>query len=168
MNLTDLKKMGAFTPTKVTAREVAIKRPVMRPQEEWADNGLPEHSGEFADETITVHIRRGSAADAIEYAQADRREQPFIAIHRFVCAPDGSPLFPNLATAMRIETWLAMPLFEAISEAHGTLPKSSRRKTSGGANSRSLSAEERSKSGSTPSASAKSASGSSTERDADP
>ena len=148
MDITQLQNMGAFVAQKLIKRDVPIKRPELKPKSEWADPEVPETTGQLIDDTLTVHIRRGSAADAIEYAHAPKREQPFIAIQRFVCTPDGKPVFPDLETAMQVQTWLAMPLFETISEAHGTLPKASRRRTSGGANSPSRSADEASKSGS--------------------
>lgn len=150
MDLKQLQAMGAMTPNKVVARQVKIKRPVLRPRDEWADPDLSETTGELIDDSITIHIRRGSAADALELAQASKREQPFVAIQRFICTPTGEPVFPDLETAMQIETWLALPLFDAITEARGASPKTSRRRTSSGANSPSRSADEASLSGNTP------------------
>ena len=167
MDLQQLQAMGAIVPAKLVRREVKIKRPIMSPSEEWSDPDLPEFTGETADESITVFIRRGSSADQIELLRAEQREQPFVAIQRGVCMEDGKPLFPTLEIAMQVALWLAMPLFEAVTEVAGNGPKRSRRRTSSGAKSHSPSADEASTNGSTPSVPTKKPSGVSTEPSAD-
>lgn len=134
--LSQMKAMGGFAPDKTIKREVKFKKPVLRPEGEWADPEIPEETGEVEDATITVFIRRGSAADAFEINQAAKREQPFVVIHRAIVHEDGTPVFESVEQAMRLQLWLAMPLFEAVMEAAPAAPKSSRRKKSGGANSR--------------------------------
>lgn len=128
MKLSELKVLGAFASDKLIQRDVQLKRPL------YDEDG--QETGEYADEVLPVHIRRGSAADAIELMQADKRQQPFVAIYRSICEPDGSPAFESIEQAMRLQLWVAMPLFEAITEVAPKRPKASRRNKSGGANSR--------------------------------
>lgn len=135
MKLSELQAMGAFAPEKLVKREIKFKRPEYLPESEWADPDVPEQTGEFIEDTVTVYIRRGSAADAIELVRAPEREQPFLAIHRAIVHADGKPVFESVEQAMSLQLWLAMPLFEAISEVAPKVPKALRRKKSGGANS---------------------------------
>jgi len=132
MQLNDLKAIGAFVPSKLIERTVKFQRPVQRPESEWEHPDIPELTGEVADESVTVWIRRGSAADAIEMMQAQRREQPFVAIFRSICHKDGTQVFESVEQAESLQLWLAMPLFEAITEVAGKSPKASRRRTSFG------------------------------------
>lgn len=132
MNLAELQAMGAFVPTKPVKREVKVKQPLLRAAEEWSDADVPEYSGEHSDATITTYIRRGAAIDAIEMMKAEERLQPFVAIHRSIVNEDGSPLFLSIEQASQLALWVAIPLFEAITEVAGSAPKALRRKRSGG------------------------------------
>lgn len=132
MQINDLKAIGAFVPSKLIERTVKFQRPIQKPESEWEHPDIPELSGEVADESMQVWIRRGTAADAIELMQAERREQPFVAIFRSVCHKDGTPVFESVEQAESLQLWLAMPLFEAITEVAGKSPKASRRRTSSG------------------------------------
>ena len=149
MDLKKLQAMGAFVPTKPVKKEIPIKRPVLLPKEEWADPEIEEESGEVTDDSLTVYIRRGSSADDIEMSRASEREQPFVAVYRFVCDEKGQPVFESVEQAMSLKTWLVMPLFGAIAEVRGNVPKHSRRRTSSGSKSPSPSADAARKSGST-------------------
>lgn len=133
MNLSaELQAMGAFVPTKPIKRDVKIKKPIQKPEAEWADKEVPEFTGEHEDATLTAYIRRGAAIDAIEMMRAQERDQPFVAIFRSVVNQDGTPVFESLDQASRLAPWIAFPLFTAITEVAGTAPKGSRRKTNGG------------------------------------
>jgi hypothetical protein len=132
MQINDLKAIGAFVPSKLIERTVKFQRPIQKPESEWEHPDIPEFTGEIADESVTVWIRRGTAADAIELMQAERREQPFVAIFRSVCHKDGTSVFESVEQAESLQLWLAMPLFEAITEVAGKTPKASRRRTSSG------------------------------------
>jgi len=132
MQINDLKAISAFVPSKLIERTVKFQRPIQKPESEWEHPDIPEFTGEIADESVTVWIRRGTAADAIELMQAERREQPFVAIFRSVCHKDGTPVFESVEQAESLQLWLAMPLFEAITEVAGKTPKASRRRTSSG------------------------------------
>lgn len=147
--LPQLRAMGAIVSTKLFKRDIPIRRPELKPAEEWADSEVPERTGDFVDDKITVFIRKGSSADAIEIANASERERPFVAIFRSICDDKGAAVFPDLETAMRLETWLAAPLFNAINEVQGVPSKNSQPRTSSGVSSRSPSAAGRSKSGKT-------------------
>jgi hypothetical protein len=132
MKLSDLQAMGALVPTAPIKREIKIKKPVTKPESEWSEPGVPEFTGETEDVTITAHIRRGAAIDAIELMRAEDRKQPFVAIFRSVVHPDGTPVFESQEQAEQLALWIALPLFEAITEVAGKGPKASRRRTSGG------------------------------------
>lgn len=144
MNLKELQAMGAIVPRKLIEKTVLVKHPKVLPKKDWADKEVPEFGEEIAEDSMTVSLRKMSSADSIEVLRADERERPFIAIFRSVCNPDGSPMFESLEQAMQLETWLAIPLFEAIKEVAGLGPKS---KTSSGTKSPLLSADEASPSG---------------------
>jgi hypothetical protein len=169
MDLQQLQRMGAFVPKKLFKRDVEIKRPLLKPQEEWADPEVPERTGEWEDATITVYIRRGSSADALEIANAAQRERPFVAVYRSICDEHGKPLFPSLEDAMQLDVWLAFPLFKEITAVTQIgEPKNSQPRMSSGARSHSPSAAARSKSGNTRSTSTNSPSGEPTEPSAAP
>ena len=168
MDLKQLQAIGAIVPRTLFKREIEFKYPELKPAAEWADPEVPEYTGVTLDGSMTVFIRRGSSADAIEIANASQRERPFVAIFRSVCNEKGEPVFPDLAEAMQLATWLAIPLFNAINEVSGGDPKNSRPGTSSGANSRSPSAAGRSRNGKRRSRLMKSASGASTAPSAAP
>ena len=132
MDLQQLKDIGAFTTEKPIKKVVKVERPLTTPQAEWDDPEVPEYSGEISHDEITTYIRMGSSADDIEIARADERDQPFIAIFRFVCNEDGTPVFESSDQAARLKSWLVLPLFAAIAEVRGTLPKKTKHKTSSG------------------------------------
>jgi hypothetical protein len=143
MKLSELQAAGAFVSAKPIKREIKVKRPDLKPKEEWADPDVAEFTGETIDDSLTAYIRRGAAIDAIEMMRAEERDQPFVAIHRSVCHEDGRPVFDSLEQASSLALWLAMPLFEAITEVANAGPKSSRRKTSSGSKPASLTASQK-------------------------
>ena len=136
MDLKQLQAMGAFVPQKLHKREIEVTRPVPLPAAEWADPDIPEYSGESVKEKMTTYIRMGSSADDIEMSRATEREQPFVAVYRFICDEKGTQVFESVEQAMTLQTWLVIPLFNAIAEVRGGRPKASRRKTSSGSKSR--------------------------------
>lgn len=149
MDIKQLQALGAFVPQKLHKRVIQVERPVLAPQDSWADPDVPEYTGENVRDEMTVHIRLGSSADEIEMSQASNRERPFVAIHRFIYTEDGKPVFESVEQAMTLKSWLVIPLFNAIAGVTHTLPKASRRKTSSGSKSRSLSADAAPRNGST-------------------
>lgn len=132
MKLSDFQAMGALVPTKPIKREIKVNRPVTKPESEWKEPGVPEFTGESEESKITVHIRRGAAIDAIEMMRAEERKQPFVAIYRSIVNEAGEPTFESVEQASQLAMWIAVPLFEAITEVAGSAPKGSRRKTNGG------------------------------------
>lgn len=137
MDILQLQQLGAFAPSKPIKRTIEVERPIPLPVEEWADPDNPEFSGETEKATMDVYIRVGSSADDIEIARADEREQPFVAIFRFVVNPDGTPVFASVEQAAQLRTWITLPLFAAIAEVRGgTAPKRSKHKTNSGSKSR--------------------------------
>ena len=144
LKISDLKTMGAFVPSEIVRKEVKIKRPKPKPAEEWAVKNVPEFTDEFMEDTLTVFIRKGMAADRLEILQASNRDRAFIAILRAVCNEDGTPMFSSLDQIMggepdengeptpALADWLVFPLFKAITEVAGDGPKASRRARNGG------------------------------------
>lgn len=137
MDILQLQQLGAFAPSKPIKRTIEVERPIPLPVEEWTDPDNPEFSGETEKATMDVYIRVGSSADDIEIARADEREQPFVAIFRFVVNPDGTPVFASVEQAAQLRTWITLPLFAAIAEVRGGIgPKRSKHKMSSGSKSR--------------------------------
>lgn len=132
MKLSEVQAMGGFVSAKPVKREITVTRPLQRPAEKWSDPDIPELSGETEKVKLTIYVKRGSAADAIELMQAEKREQPFVAIYNAVCNEDGTKVFESVEQAESLQLWLAMPMFEAITEVAGHGPKASRRRTNGG------------------------------------
>ena len=132
MKIAELQAMGAFVSAKPVKREIKINRPVELPQDQWASADVAEYGEESVEESLTIFIRRGSAADAIEMLGAGKRERPFVAIYNAICNEDGSRLFESVEQAESLQLWIAMPMFEAITEVAGNVPKSLRRRTSSG------------------------------------
>lgn len=145
MDIKQLQAMGAIVPRKLFTKTIELKRPEVLPKSEWSDPEVPEFGDGIIEESAQVHLRKMSSADSIEVLRADERERPFIAIFRSMCNPNGTPMFESLEQAMQLETWLAIPLFEAIKEVANLAPKS---KTSSGTNSPLPSADEASPNGS--------------------
>ena len=168
MDLKQLQAIGALVPRTLFKRDIEFKYPELRPKAEWADADVPEMTGETLDGKMTVYVRRGSSADAIEVANASERERPFVAVFRSICHEDGSQVFPTIEDAMQLATWLVIPLFNTIKDVNGDRPKNSQPRTSSGAKSPSASAGGRLKNGKQPSQGASRKSGDSTETSAAP
>lgn len=147
MDLKNLQALGAFVPTKLFKREVPIKRPEAKPQNQWADPEVPEFTGNVSDDTVTVWIRKRSSADFMEIRQAPNRDKFHLAVQMCICHEDGTPVFETLDHAKKLAEWLFVPLAAEVHELHGEGPKNSQPRTNGGASLRSASAAGRSKSG---------------------
>lgn len=137
MDLQQLQSLGAFAPTRPVKKTIEVEKPVTTPSESWDDPNTPEFTGEVEKVTLDAFIRYGSSADDIEIARADERDQPFVAIFRFVVNEDGTPVFGSVEQASQLRSWLTLPLFAAIAEVRGGGgPKRSKRKTNSGSKSR--------------------------------
>lgn len=147
MDLKQLQAMGAIIPRTLFKREVPIKRPELKPANEWADPTVPEKTGEWLDDTVTVYIRKKSSADFMEMVAAPDREKAHIAVLRCVCDEKGCEVFESLDQAKQLEEWLFIPLVMVVNEVNQFGLKNSQPRTSSGAKSRSASAEGRSRNG---------------------
>lgn len=147
MDLKQLQAMGAIVSKSLTKREVPIKRPELRPVEEWADPSAPEETGNWLDDSITVHVRKRSSADFLEMLTATDRDKPAVAILRCVCDEDGSEVFESLEQVQDLKEWLYVPLMMVVNEVNQFGPKNSQPRTSSGAKSRSASADDLSRNG---------------------
>lgn len=123
MSIKELQAMGAFIPTKVVKREIAVKRPLTTDPDTWADEGVPEFSGETEDATITVWLKRPSSADQLELANAEKDDQTFLMLCRMVRNEDGSPLFESLDQCKQLAAWVLIPLINETKEVNGFTPK---------------------------------------------
>lgn len=147
MDLKQLQAMGAIVPRTFYEKTIPIRRPVLKPVEEWAEADAPEKTDKFVDDTITVHIRKRSSADFLEMVTAPDRDKAHIAVLRCVCKPDGAEVFESLEQTKQLEEWLFIPLMLAVNEVNKFGLKNSQPRTSSGANSRSPSAAGRSRNG---------------------
>jgi len=140
MDLKQLTSLGAIVPRTLFKKEVPLKRPGLKPAEEWADPNEPEFSGEVLDDSVTVWIRKRSSADFLEMLQAPTRDKAHIAILRCVCNEAGAEVFESLEQCKQLREWLFLPLMVAVNEVNEFGLKNSPPKTSSGTNSRSPSA----------------------------
>jgi hypothetical protein len=147
MDLKQLQAMGAIIPRTLFKKEVPVKRPELKPASEWAEKDVPEKTGKWIDDTITVHIRKKSSADFMEMIAAPDREKAHIAVLRCVCDEKGAEVFESLEQAKQLEEWLFIPLVMAVNEVNQFGLKNSQPRTSSGAKSRSPSAEGQSRNG---------------------
>lgn len=141
-----VQSWGAFMPSQIKRKTITIRRPVAKPEAEWADPDTPEFTDDRVEEQWDIFVRRGTSADGLEIMRAGDREQPFLAVFRCVCNEDGSPFFESLEQAEQAALWLILPMFDACVEEVIPQKKSQARGNSGGATSRSRSAAKRSKS----------------------
>lgn len=168
MNYKQLQAMGAIVPRTLFKREVPIKYRPLKPENEWAEPGNPEHQEDEVEDSITVFIRKASAADVIEILSANPRDMPFVGIHRCICNEDGTELFPDLESAGSLAIWMATALFDAVKSVNPDTAKKSKARMSSGANSPSPSAAKRSHNSKRNSRQKKPASGNSTAPSAAP
>lgn len=151
MNLKDLQALGAFVSSKPIKRTVEVSRPVMLPEDEWEDSGVPEFTGDHEAATLDIYLKRTSSADEIAIAQAPADQQPFVIVCRLVRNADGSPLFESVEQASGLATWVLGPILAEIDSFTGYRPKKpSPPKTSSGSKSRSRSGVAARKSGKSP------------------
>jgi hypothetical protein len=83
MDLQQLQAMGGLAPGGLVRRDISIKRPPLKPKEEWASPDAPESDESapmqaWTDETLTIHIRKRSAIDFYELGRCRR---PAEAVH---------------------------------------------------------------------------------------
>ncbi len=124
--------MGGMVTRSLFKKEIPIRRPVLKPAEEWADPNEPEKTGEFVQDTLTAHVRKRSSVDFIEMVQATDRDKAHIAILRCICHEDGTEVFESLAQAKQLEEWLFIPLMLAVNEVNSFGLKNSQPRTSSG------------------------------------
>lgn len=140
MDINQLQALGALVTRSVFPKEIKVRRPVLKPVEEWADPGEPEGTGEFVEDTLTAHVRKRSSADFLEMVQAPDRDKAHIAVLRCVCREDGTEVFQSLEQAKQLQEWLFIPLMLAVNEVNQFGLKNSQPRTSSGTSSPSSSA----------------------------
>lgn len=147
MDIKQLQALGAIVTRSLFKKEIPVRRPVLKPAEEWEFPDQPEFTGEIVDDSLTAHVRKRSSADFLEMVQAPDRDKAHIAILRCICHEDGSEVFESLQQAKQLQEWLFIPLMVAVNEVNGFGLKNSQPRMSSGAKSRSASAVAPSRSG---------------------
>lgn len=173
MDLKQLQAMGAVAPRALVKRDIPIRRPPLRAEEEWENPSIPEADEsapkeQWTEESLTVHIRKRSSVDFYELISSADREKPFVVILRCICDEKGEPVFSDIAQVIQLKEWLWMPLALAANEVNEFGSKNSKPRTSSGAKSHSPSADEASRNGKRPSPKKNVRSGSPTETSAAP
>jgi len=173
MDLKQLQAMGAVAPRALVKKDIPIRVPPLKHADQWEDPNIPEADEsapkeQWSEESLTVHIRKRSSVDFYELISSADREKPFVVILRCVCDERGEPVFQDLAQVVQLKEWLWMPLALAANEVNQFGSKNFQPRTSSGANSRSPSAAEASRSGKRKSPKKNAPSGSPTETGAAP
>jgi hypothetical protein len=132
MDIKQIQSFGGFVTRVLFKKEIPVRRPVLKPAEEWANPDEPEKTGEFVEDTLTAHVRKRSSADFLEMVQATDRDKAHIAILRCICHEDGTEVFESLAQCKQLEEWLFIPLMLAVNEVNQFGLKNSQPKTSSG------------------------------------
>jgi hypothetical protein len=132
MDLKQLQVLGAIVPRTTFKKEIPVKRPELKPKEEWADPNDPEETGNIIDDSLTTWIRKRSSADFLEMIQAKDQNKAHIAVLRCVCHEDGSEVFESLEQCKQLKEWLFIPLMVAVNEVNQFGLKNSLPKTSSG------------------------------------
>src|SRR5699024_10713273 len=99
MSISDLQALGAFVPVKPIKRTIECDKPILLPEDEWADPEVPEVTGDAERVAVDVYLKRLSSADEIAIAQSDPDDRPFVMVFRLVRNEDGSPLFESAEQA---------------------------------------------------------------------
>lgn len=148
MSISDLQALGAFVPVKPIKRTIECDKPILLPEDEWADPEVPEVTGDTERVAVDVYFKRLSSADEIAIAQAHPDDRPFVMVFRLVRNEDGSPLFESAEQAASMASWILIPIVHEIERMAGVRPKNpSPPKTRSGSKSRSPSGDEARKSG---------------------
>lgn len=165
MDLDQLKSMGLVQANPMLKKEITIKYRPLLPKSRWKDPDVEERQDEEVEGTVTVWLRKLTAADQMSIAAAAKagRDAMSLMIHLSVFKEDGSRVFPTEDDAAGLDPVMFMPLLVEINKLNEGISKKSRPRTRSGANSRSPSAAEASPNGSSTSAPKNSRSGDSTE-----
>lgn len=148
MSISDLQALGAFVPVKPIKRAIECDKPILLPEDEWADPEVPEVTGDTERVSVDVYLKRLSSADEIAIAQSDPDDRPFVMVFRLVRNEDGSPLFESAEQAASMASWILLPIVQEIERIAGVRPKKpSPPKTPSGSKSPSPSGGEARKSG---------------------
>lgn len=148
MSISDLQALGAFVPVKPIKRTIECDKPILLPEDEWADPEVPEVTGDTERVAVDVYLKRLSSADEIAIAQSDPDDRPFVMVFRLVRNEDGSPLFESAEQAASMASWILLPIVQEIERIAGVRPKNTYPpKTHSGSKSPSPSGGEARKSG---------------------
>ena len=136
MDLLQMQQMGALVPVKLVKKTITVIRPILKPAEEWQDPDIPEETGEQEEAQIDVHFRRRTSADDIALSRAKEEDRPFVLLARLAADPSGAPIFESPEQAMRLESWMLVPLMQALQDGYESPKAKSTRATNSGSKSR--------------------------------
>lgn len=135
-----MQAFGAFVPTTLVKHTVKLRRPILKPADEWASPDEPEFTGEIVDDTMDVFVRKRASSEFLEMVQATDRDRAMVAILRCVRNEDGSQVFQSIEQVSRLAEWLFIPIVEAVNRTNEFRPKNSAPRTNYGTSSPSSSA----------------------------
>lgn len=149
MDLSQLKAMGLVTSNPLVKREIKVLYHPLLPKDEWADPEVEERAPSKVEGEVTVYLSKLTAADqiAVAAASAAGRDYTYVILSRCVYTEDGRRLFPTEEDARGLDLSMFGELVAEINKLNGGGEKKSLPRTKRGANSRSPSAAERSRSG---------------------
>lgn len=145
MNLTDLRAMGLVQSNPLIKREIPVKYYALLPEDQWASPTEPERETTETEATVTVWLRKFTAADKINLSSASDNDRAYVAIQRSTFTEDGKPLFPSEDDARGLDLNMFGPLLNAINDLNNHAEKKSQAMTNSSANSPSPSAGTRSR-----------------------
>lgn len=165
VDLSQLRAMGLVASNPLVRKEINIRYRPMKPESEWQEPGQPERQDEFEEASVTVFIRKFTAADQIAISNAKTNEEvAYISIQRTVFTEDGQHLFPTMDDAYGLDLDMFAPLLGEIRDINEIgKAKKSQPRTKRGVTSRSPSADAVLRSGNKSSPQTSSTSGSSSE-----
>lgn len=137
MDITQLQRMGLYTPNPLIKKTVTIKFYPLLDESKDADPNGPR-SETLTEATVDFWIRKFTASDRIatgHLAQTDPDSATYLAIQRGVFREDGTPVFASLDEARSMDLGIYAPVMIAIKEINGEFAKKSRPRTNGGTRS---------------------------------
>lgn len=149
MDITQLQRMGLYTPNPLIKKTVTIKFFPLLDESKNADPAGPR-SDKLTEASVDFWIRKFTASDRIatnHLAQTDPDAATYLALQRSVFKEDGTPVFASLDEARSMDLGIYAPVMIAIKEINGDGSKKYRPRTNGGTRSPSPSGEGRSESG---------------------
>jgi hypothetical protein len=152
MDIEQLRSMGLVHSNPLLRREINVRYRPLIPREQWADPKVEERQEEAVDGTVTVWLRKLTAADqvAIAAAMGAKRDYVYTLLHRSVYNEKGLRVFETEEIAAEVDLAMFAGLIDEINKINETAPKKAQPRKSYGASLRSASADDPLPNGKTP------------------